>query len=114
MGTTSSPVVPPCTQVLPTECRRRSPPHQSESTLSGLVAPSWLPSLPSRLCGSPSRSTTRQDHPLSTESASKFIIYLPVQDCGFLCAIFTFPAIMFNLLIKANEIVHVNKLTKTK
>merc|ERR1712173_143666 len=109
MGTTSSPVVPPCTQVLPTECRRRSSPHQSESTLSGLVAPSWLPSLPSRLCGSPSRSTTRQDHPLSTESASK----LPVQDCGFLCAIFTFPA-MFNLLIKANEIVHVNKLMKTK
>merc|ERR1712173_92631 len=47
--------------------------HQSESTLSGLVAPFLLPSPPSRLCGSPRPSTTRQDHPLSTESASNLL-----------------------------------------
>merc|ERR1712142_103365 len=59
------------TALAPSTMRSRSSLHQRGSTLSGLVAPSWHPSLPSRLCGSPSRSTTRQDHPLSTESASK-------------------------------------------
>uniref|UniRef100_A0AAZ3S7B3 Uncharacterized protein n=1 Tax=Oncorhynchus tshawytscha TaxID=74940 RepID=A0AAZ3S7B3_ONCTS len=43
----------------------------SVSTLSGSVAPSWLPCPPSRLCGSASRSTMRQAPPLSTGSASK-------------------------------------------
>merc|ERR1712002_1225012 len=41
------------------------------STPSGLVAPSWLPSPPSRRCGSPSRSSTRLDPESSTANASK-------------------------------------------
>merc|ERR1712173_582547 len=76
-------VAPPCTQVLLTGCRRRSPPllpppSRSRlllplrgSTPSGSVAPSCLPSPPSNRCGSPSRSTTSAAHPLSTGSASK-------------------------------------------
>merc|ERR1719150_1143770 len=74
---------PPCTPVLLTACRRRSPPwlpppSRSRSSLpprgstpSGSEAPSWLPSPPSSRCGSPSRSTTSAAHPSSTASASK-------------------------------------------
>merc|ERR1719507_707541 len=63
--TLSSPVAPPCTPVLPTECRRRSPllPHPPSrsrlslplrgSTPSGSEDPSWPPSPPSSRCGSP-------------------------------------------------------------
>merc|ERR1712117_754453 len=81
--TLSCPVAPPCTQVLLTECRRRSllllhPPsrsrsllHQRESTLSGSEDPSWLPCPPSSRCGSPSRNMTSLAHQLSTENASK-------------------------------------------
>merc|ERR1712147_74412 len=76
---------PPCTPVLPTACRRRSPPWlpppsrsrsslpQRGSTPSGSEAPSWLPSPPSSRCGSPSRSTTSAAHPSSTASASKLL-----------------------------------------
>merc|ERR1711945_41160 len=83
MPTPSCLEAPPCTPVLLTECRRRSPPllhppsgsrsllHQRESTLSGSEDPSSLPSPPSSRCGSPSRNTTSLAHPLSTESASK-------------------------------------------
>merc|ERR1719295_1147302 len=79
------PEAPPCTPVLPTACRRRSPPllpppsrsrsslPPRGSTLSGSEAPSWHPSPPSSRCGSPSRSTTSAAHPLSTASASKRI-----------------------------------------
>merc|ERR1712110_584134 len=56
--TPSCPEAPPCTPVLLTACRRRSPP--------------WLPP-PSSRCGSPSRSTTSAAPPLSTASASKRI-----------------------------------------
>merc|ERR1739847_102715 len=85
--TPSCPVAPPCTPVLPTECRRRSPlllppPSRSRSSLPprgstpyGSVAPSWLPSPPSSRCGSPSRSTTSAAHPLSTASASKYFTF---------------------------------------
>merc|ERR1712173_79852 len=78
---------PPCTLVLPTECKRRSPPWlhpplrsrsllpQKGNTPSGSVAPSWLPSPPSNRCGSPSKSTTNAAHPLSTENASKLFMY---------------------------------------
>merc|ERR1711976_1074655 len=82
-------VAPPCTQVLLTECRRRSllllhPPsrsrlllHQRESTPSGPEDPSLLPSPPSSRCGSPSRNTTSAAQPLSTASASKcYFLYL--------------------------------------
>merc|ERR1719383_887162 len=81
--TPSCPVAPPCTPVLLTECRRRSPPWlppplRSRSSLlprgstpSGSAAPSWLPSPPSRRCGSPSRSSMRLVPALSTASASK-------------------------------------------
>merc|ERR1712088_944220 len=81
--TLSSPVAPPCTPVLPTECRRRSPllPHPPSrsrlslrlrgSTPSGSEDPSWPPSPPSSRCGSPSRSTTSPAPPLFTGSASK-------------------------------------------
>merc|ERR1711936_597301 len=83
MPTLSCLVAPPCTLVLPTECKRRSPPWlhpplrsrsllpQKGNTLSGSVAPSWLPSPPSNRCGSPSKSTTNAAHPLSTGNASK-------------------------------------------
>merc|ERR1711953_277602 len=72
--------------VLPTECRRRSPPlppppSRSRSSLplrgstpSGSEDPSWPPSPPSSRCGSPSRSTTSAAPPLSTASASKHLI----------------------------------------
>merc|ERR1712114_54403 len=81
--TPSCPEAPPCTPVLLTECRRRSPLlphppsrlrsllHQRESTLSGSEDPSLLLSPPSSRCGSPSRNTTSAAQPLSTASASK-------------------------------------------
>merc|ERR1712142_281743 len=77
-------VAPPCTPVSPTGCRRRSPPSPPPpsrsrsllplrgSTLSGSVAPSWLPCPPSSRCGSASRNTMRQAPALSTGSASKY------------------------------------------
>merc|ERR1711915_919869 len=45
-----------------------------ENTPSGSVAPSWLPSPPSRKCGSPSRSSTRLVPALSTANASKSFV----------------------------------------
>merc|ERR1719468_1485505 len=87
---------PPCTPVLLTVCRRRSPPFLPppsrsrsllplrESTLYGSVAPSCPPSPPSSRCGSPSRSTTSADPPLSTASASKC---LPPADTALLLSI---------------------------
>ena len=83
MPTQSSLEAPPCTLALPTECRRRSLPlpHQlwrsrsllplRGNTLSGLEAPSLLPSPPSNRCGSLSRSMTNLAHRSSTGSASK-------------------------------------------
>merc|ERR1739838_975755 len=82
--TPSCPVAPPCTPVLPTGCRRRSPPwlpppSRSRSSLpprgstpSGSEDPSWPPCPPSSRCGSPSRSTTSAAPPSSTASASKY------------------------------------------
>merc|ERR1712203_287020 len=81
--TPSCPEAPPCTQVLPTECKRKSLPwlhlpsrsrsllHQNENPPYGSEDPSWLPSPPSNRCGSPSKNTTNAAHPLSTENASK-------------------------------------------
>merc|ERR1712168_1319229 len=46
-----------------------APPERN--TPSGSEAPSWLPSPPSRRCGSPSRSTTRPAPESSTANASK-------------------------------------------
>merc|ERR1712240_70749 len=81
--TLSSLEAPPCTPVLLTVCRRRSPPWPPPpsrsrsslpprgSTLSGSAAPSWPPSPPSSRCGSPSRSTTNPALESFTESASK-------------------------------------------
>merc|ERR1712203_2677 len=81
--TPSCPEAPPCTPVLLTACRRRSPPwlpppsrsrsslHQRGSTPSGSEAPSWPPSPPSSPCGSPRRSTTSPVPPSSTGSASR-------------------------------------------
>merc|ERR1712064_127478 len=83
MLTLSCPEAPPCTLVLLTVCRRKSPHlhhpplrsrsllHQRGSTLSGSEDPSWPPSPPSSRCGSPSRSMTSPAHPLSTGSVSK-------------------------------------------
>merc|ERR1712204_131466 len=83
MPTPSCPEAPPCTPVLLTACRRRSPPlppppSRSRSSLprrgstpSGSEAPSWLPCPPSSRCGSPSRSTTSAAPPSCTGSASK-------------------------------------------
>merc|ERR1712183_1154088 len=91
--TPSCPEAPPCTQVLPTECKRKSLPwlhppsrsrsllHQKENTPYGSEDPSWLPSPPSNRCGSPSKNTTNAAHPLSTENAFKyyFLSYLVIQ-----------------------------------
>merc|ERR1712095_234927 len=83
MPTPSCPEAPPCTPVLLTECRRRSPLllhppsrsrsslHQRESTPSGSEDLSLLPSPPSSRCGSPSRSMMSAAQQLSTASASK-------------------------------------------
>merc|ERR1711981_792392 len=80
--TPSCPEAPPCTPVLLTECRRRSPllPHppsrsrssllQRGSTPSGSEDPSWPPSPPSSRCGSASRSMTSPAQPSCTGSAS--------------------------------------------
>merc|ERR1711899_477321 len=92
--------VPPCTQVLPTECKRKSLPWlhqlsksrslllQKENTPYGSEDPSWLPSPLSNRCGSPSKNTTNAAHPLFTENASKclhsFVAHLLFY---FLCAV---------------------------
>merc|ERR1711981_44293 len=96
MPTLSCPEAPPCTPILLTVCRRKSlllllPPsrsrsllHQRGSTLYGLEGPSLLPSPPSSRCGSPSRSMMSAAHPLSTASASNFILietYKIVVNC---------------------------------
>merc|ERR1712106_218864 len=85
--TPSCPEAPPCTPVLLTGCRRRSPlwlppPSRSRSSLpqrgstpSGSEDPSSHLSPPSSRCGSPSRSMTSAVPPLSTGSASKLCIY---------------------------------------
>merc|ERR1712228_497912 len=74
---------PPCTLVLLTVCRRKSPllllpPSRSRSSLLqrgntpfGSEDPSLLLSPPSNRCGSPSRNTMSAAHPSSTASASK-------------------------------------------
>merc|ERR1711874_160166 len=84
MLTLSCPEAPPCTPVLLTVCRRRSPPwppppSRSRSSLlprgntpSGSEAPSWLLSPPSRKCGSPSRNSTRLVLESLIANASKF------------------------------------------
>merc|ERR1711879_734717 len=94
--TPSCPEAPPCTPVLPTVCRRRSPPWlppplrsrsslpQRGSTPSGSEAPSWLPSPPSSRCGSPSRSTMSPALELSTGSASKLKLFLTTTTPFFL------------------------------
>lgn len=85
MPTLCCPAVPPCTQELPTGCKRKLPHsphqpwksrsslHQRESTPSGSVDQFWLHSPHSSKCGSPSKNTTSLAHPLSTESASKAV-----------------------------------------
>merc|ERR1712007_243932 len=82
---------PPCTPVLLTVCRRRSPPwlpppSRSRSLLpprgstpSGSVAPSWLRSPPSSPCGSQRRSTTSPVPPSSTGSASRVLSNFSVR-----------------------------------
>merc|ERR1739840_59090 len=94
--TLSCPVAPPCTPVLLTECRRRSPllPHPPSrsrlslplrgSTPSGSEDPSWPPSPPSSRCGSPSRSTTSPAPELSTGSASRPYKYFDRSNWRFL------------------------------
>merc|ERR1712072_1645011 len=83
---------PPCTPVLLTACRRRSPPlppppSRSRSLLpprgstpSGSEAPSWPPCPPSSRCGSPSRSTTSPALELSTGSASNLFLHLDLTE----------------------------------
>merc|ERR1712168_768742 len=72
--TPSCPEAPPCTPVLLTECRRRSPllPHPPSRSRSLLHSP------PSSRCGSPSSSTTGAAQPLSTASASKYSVIFVV------------------------------------
>merc|ERR1712096_90092 len=79
MGTMCCPVVPPCTLVSLTGCRRKSLLPLRGSTPSGSVAPSWLPCPPSSRCGSASRNTMRQAPALSTGSASKYTSPSPLH-----------------------------------
>merc|ERR1711992_52306 len=89
---------PPCTLVLLTVCKRKSPPllHpplRSRSLLplrgntpSGSEDPSCLPFPPSNRCGSPSKNTTNAAHPLSTENASKcYHCFVAHLKCFLLC-----------------------------
>merc|ERR1711956_103295 len=83
---------PPCTPVLLTACRRRSPPWppppsrsrsllpQRGNTPSGLEAPSWPPCPPSSRCGSASRSMTSPAPALSTGSASNLFLHLGLAE----------------------------------
>merc|ERR1712228_1057218 len=84
MGPTlSCQVVPPCTPVLLTVCKRklllllpqpsrsRSLHHQRGNTLSGSEDPSF-PSPPSSRCGSLSKNMTSAVHPLFTAIASNY------------------------------------------
>merc|ERR1712212_177098 len=83
--TMSSPVVPPCTLVLLTACRRKSlalllPPSRSRSLLPpsvntpyGSVAPSLLPSPPSSPCGSPRKNTMNLVQESFTVNVSKYL-----------------------------------------
>merc|ERR1739849_29810 len=79
--TPSCPEAPPCTPVLLTACRRRSPPwlpppSRSRSSLPPRGStPSGSEAPPSSRCGSPSRSTTSAAHPSSTASASKYLTH---------------------------------------
>merc|ERR1711983_41884 len=80
------PEAPPCTLVLLTVCRRKSPlllhpPSRSRSLLpqrgntpSGSEDPSLHPSPPSSRCGSPSRNTMSAAHQLFTASASNLYV----------------------------------------
>merc|ERR1711915_111847 len=86
--TPSCPEAPPCTLVLLTVCRRKSPlllhpPSRSRSLLpqrgntpSGSEDPSLHPFPPSSRCGSPCRNTMSAAHPLFTASASKQLTYV--------------------------------------
>merc|ERR1712048_34649 len=86
--TPSCPEAPPCTPVLLTVCRRRSPPllpppSRSRSSLpprgstpSGSEDLSWPPSPPFSRCGSPSRSTTSLAHLLCTGNVSNSLVFL--------------------------------------
>merc|ERR1711942_14312 len=77
---------PPCTPVLLTVCRRRSPLllpppsrsrsllHQRGSTQSGSEDPFLPLSPPSSRCGSQKRSMMSQAQELCTESVSKLLI----------------------------------------
>merc|ERR1712112_813087 len=94
MPTLSCLEAPPCTLVLLTVCRRKSPPLllppsrsrssllQRGSTLSGSEDPSLPLSPPSRLCGSPSRNMMNLVPLLSTGSASKFSKTECYLECG--------------------------------
>merc|ERR1712212_45675 len=64
---------PPCSQVSPTVCRRRSrsSPHQRGNTPAGSEDPSWLPCPHSQACGSQRPSTRSLAQPSSTANASK-------------------------------------------
>merc|ERR1712243_423855 len=91
MGTPTQyyPVVPPCSLVLLTECKRKSQDllhqlsksrlllHQKENTLYGLVDLFLLLSLLSRLCGFQNRNMMNLAQELFTENVFKLqIIYI--------------------------------------
>jgi len=100
--TPSSRAAPPCSRVLPTACRRRSPPwrlprwksrsllRQRGSTPSGSADRSWPPCPHSSRCGSANRNTTSPAHPLYTESASKRLHFEQILDNLFCCYFFQF------------------------
>merc|ERR1739848_712124 len=88
-------VAPPCTQVLPTECKRKSPLHLRENTPYGSEDPSWLLSPPSNRCGSPSKNTTNAAHPLSTENASKLFMYYCLFSTCYTCCLMQFLSLCF-------------------
>ena len=102
---------PPCTQVSPTACRRKSPHspqqpwrsrsshHQSANTPSGSVAPSWPLCPPSNRCGSANRNTTNPAPASSTGNASKLLFHLGASvSMVTLSCVFMFTQLFLNRL----------------
>merc|ERR1711868_156715 len=88
MPTMYFPEVPPCTQVLLTECKRKSQLlphqpsklrlllHQKENTLYGLVDLFLLHFLLSRLCGFPNKNMMNPAQELFTENVFKCYFFI--------------------------------------
>merc|ERR1711922_128190 len=83
------------------------------STPSGSEAPSWLPSPPSRRCGSPSRSTTSPAPASSTANASKQQ-HLSRQRYHFFIILLTRHILRHSFSLVCRSIFHLSIYDKTR